>query len=39
MPLSEKIRLADHVIWNNGRESLLAEQAGFLVDLWTGKKR
>jgi dephospho-CoA kinase len=39
MPLSEKIRLADHVIWNNGRETLLADQAGFLVDLWTGKKR
>ena len=34
MPLSEKIKLADHVIWNNGPESLLAEQAGFLMDLW-----
>jgi len=34
MPLSEKIKLADHVIWNNGPESLLAEQAGFLTDLW-----
>ena len=36
MPLSEKIKLADHVIWNNGPESLLAEQAGFLTDLWIG---
>jgi len=34
MPLSEKIKLADHVIWNNVPESLLAEQAGFLTDLW-----
>jgi dephospho-CoA kinase len=34
MPLSEKVKLADHVIWNNGPESLLADQAGFLADLW-----
>jgi dephospho-CoA kinase len=34
MPLSEKIKLADHVIWNNGPANLLAEQAGFLTDLW-----
>jgi len=36
MPLSEKVKLADHVIWNNGPESVLAEQAGFLTDLWIG---
>jgi dephospho-CoA kinase len=36
MPLSEKVKLADHMIWNNGPESVLAEQAGFLTDLWIG---
>ena len=36
MPLSEKVKLADHVIWNNGPESLLVEQARFLTDLWIG---
>ncbi len=35
MPLSEKIKLGDHVVWNNGPEMLLTEQAGFLTDLWT----
>ena len=35
-PLSEKVKLADHVIWNNGPESLLVEQARFLTDLWIG---
>ena len=34
MPLSEKVRLANHVIWNNGPERLLAEQAAFLKDIW-----
>jgi dephospho-CoA kinase len=34
MPLSEKVNLADHVIWNNGPEGALAEQAGFLTELW-----
>jgi len=33
-PLEEKIRRADHVIWNNGRRSGLIEQARFLVGLW-----
>ena len=33
-PLSEKVKLADHVVWNNGPEILLNEQAGFLKDLW-----
>lgn len=39
MPLSEKVKLADHVIWNNGPQGLLGEQAAFLVDLWIGKIR
>ena len=34
MPLSEKVKLANHVIWNNGPERLLAEQAAFLKDIW-----
>ena len=36
MPLSEKVILADHVIWNNGPERLLAEQAVFLANIWMG---
>jgi dephospho-CoA kinase len=36
MPLSEKVKLADHVIWNNGPEGLLEEQARFLTDIWIG---
>jgi len=36
MPLLEKVKLADHVIWNNGPESVLAEQAKFLTDSWIG---
>jgi len=36
MPLSEKVILADHVIWNNGPEGLLAEQAAFLANIWMG---
>ena len=35
MPLSEKVKLANHVIWNNGPERLSAEQAAFLKDIWT----
>ncbi len=37
MPLTEKMKRADHVVWNNGPESVLAEQARFLMNLWTGK--
>jgi dephospho-CoA kinase len=37
MPLEEKIRRADHVIWNNGNRAPLIEQAGFLVALWQGQ--
>src|SRR5947207_5511871 len=31
MPLSEKIKRADHVVWNNGPRNELAEQARLLV--------
>ena len=34
MPLTEKIRRADHVIWNNGGRGVLAAQAGLLVKYW-----
>jgi dephospho-CoA kinase len=37
MPLEEKIRRADHVIWNNGNRASLMEQAQFLVALWQGQ--
>jgi dephospho-CoA kinase len=38
MPLEEKIRLADHVVWNNGERSLVAAQAASLIELWRQKK-
>jgi dephospho-CoA kinase len=34
MPLSEKIRRADNVVWNNGARAVLAAQAGLLVGAW-----
>ena len=34
MPLEEKIKLADHVVWNNGDRAVLKEQASSLVALW-----
>jgi dephospho-CoA kinase len=34
MPLEEKIRRGDHVVWNNGDRATLAEQARFLIALW-----
>jgi dephospho-CoA kinase len=37
MPLREKTRRADHVIWNNDDRSALMEQARFLVALWQGQ--
>jgi dephospho-CoA kinase len=37
MPLEEKIRHADHVVWNNGDRASLMEQARFLVALWQGQ--
>ena len=36
MPLEEKIRRADHVVWNNGGREVLAAQAQLLVKLWKG---
>ena len=38
MRLEEKIRCADHVVWNNGDRASLMEQARFLVALWRGKE-
>ena len=34
MPLDEKIKRADHVVWNNGDRATLMEQAKELVALW-----
>jgi dephospho-CoA kinase len=34
MPLAEKIRRADHLVWNNGPRAALIVQAHFLVALW-----
>lgn len=34
MPLADKMRRADHVVWNNGSRAALAEQARMLVGLW-----
>jgi dephospho-CoA kinase len=34
MPLDEKIKRADHVVWNNGDRVTLMEQAKNLVGLW-----
>jgi len=37
VPLKEKMRRADHAIWNNGDRAVLIEQARFLVALWQGQ--
>jgi len=34
MPLEEKITRANHVVWNNGERSVIAEQTRLLADLW-----
>jgi dephospho-CoA kinase len=34
MPLAEKIRRADHVVWNNGGREVLLAQARLLVQYW-----
>src|SRR5712692_9087835 len=34
MPLNEKVRRTDHVVWNNGDREVLAAQTRFLVALW-----
>jgi dephospho-CoA kinase len=38
MPLEEKIRKADHVVWNNGDRSVLKDQAEKLIELWRQEK-
>ena len=38
MPLEEKIKRADHVVWNNGERAVLAKQAHLLLDLWREEK-
>jgi dephospho-CoA kinase len=38
MPLEEKIKRADHVVWNNGGREVLAQQADYLVRLWQDKQ-
>jgi dephospho-CoA kinase len=38
MSLDEKIKRADHVVWNNGDRSVLADQATSLVALWRQEK-
>ena len=38
MPLEEKMKRADHVVWNNDERNALAEQARLLVDLWRHEK-
>jgi len=38
MPLEEKIKRADHVVWNNGERSLVAAQAASLIGLWRQEK-
>src|SRR5437763_13053486 len=35
--LAEKMKRADHVVWNNGPQGLLMEQARFLGNLWIGE--
>jgi dephospho-CoA kinase len=39
MPLTEKIRRADHVVWNNGGREVLKEQARLLVESWNFNER
>jgi len=36
MPLSEKIRRADHVAWNDGPRTVLRAQVGLLAESWQG---
>jgi dephospho-CoA kinase len=38
MPLEEKIKRADHVVWNNGDRTVLAAEASTLVELWRQEK-
>jgi dephospho-CoA kinase len=38
MPLDEKIKRADHVLWNNDGPDVLRAQTKLLVDLWRTEK-
>ncbi len=38
MSLEEKIKRAEHVVWNNGDKTVLANQAADLVELWRRQK-
>jgi dephospho-CoA kinase len=38
MPLEEKMKRADYVIWNNSERSVLSSQAAMLVRLWRQEK-
>jgi dephospho-CoA kinase len=38
MLLEEKIKRADHVVWNNGDRTVLAIQAANLIELWRQEK-
>jgi dephospho-CoA kinase len=38
MSLEEKMKRADHVVWNNGQRATLANQAASLVTLWRQEK-
>jgi dephospho-CoA kinase len=38
MSLEEKMKRADHVVWNNGERDTLADQAASLVALWRQEK-
>lgn len=38
MSLEEKMKRADHVVWNNGERAALADQAVSLVALWRQEK-
>ena len=38
MLLEEKIKRANHVVWNNGDRTVLAAQASSLVELWRQEK-
>jgi dephospho-CoA kinase len=38
MPVQEKVKRADHVVWNNGDKTVLANQAADLLELWRQEK-
>jgi dephospho-CoA kinase len=38
MPLGEKIKRADHIVWNNAGRDVLDRQTKLLVDLWRQEK-